>query len=79
MWYVYVLRSLKDDNLYIGSTDNIKRRVLEHNSKQVTSTKNRVPFKPEAYFAVNNKSRAIELEKYLKTGSGKAFLNKRIL
>jgi len=79
MWYVYVLRSTKDKRLYIGSTNNIDRRLEEHNSGKVDSTKNRTPFNLEAYFAVKDKSKAIELEQYLKTGSGKALLNKRIL
>ncbi|MGD9142302.1 MAG: GIY-YIG nuclease family protein [Dehalococcoidia bacterium] len=79
MWYVYILRSTRDNNLYIGSTDNVSRRISEHNLQKVDSTKNRVPLELEAYVAVKNKSRAIELEKYLKTGSGRALLNKRIL
>jgi putative endonuclease len=79
MWYVYILRSSRDNNLYIGSTNNIGRRLNEHNSGKVDSTKNRIPFSLEAYLAVKDKSRAIELEQYLKTGSGKALLQKRIL
>jgi putative endonuclease len=79
MWYVYILRSSIDNKLYIGSTDNINRRLSEHNSGKVDSTKNRVPLSLEAYFAVKDKSKAIELEQYLKTGSGGAILNKRIL
>ena len=68
-----------DKNLYVGSTNDIARRLTEHNSGKVDSTKNRTPFSLEAYFAVKDKSRAIELEQYLKTGSGRAFLQKRIL
>jgi predicted GIY-YIG superfamily endonuclease len=79
MWYVYILRSAVDKNLYVGSTNDIARRLTEHNSGKVDSTKNRTPFSLEAYFAVKDKSRAIELEQYLKTGSGRAFLQKRIL
>jgi len=79
MWYVYILRSIIDKNLYIGSTDNIRRRLAEHNSGKVDSTKSRVPFSLEAYIAVKDKARAIELEQYFKTGSGKAILQKRIL
>jgi putative endonuclease len=79
MWYVYVLRSSIDNNLYVGSTNDIKRRLDEHNSGKVDSTKARLPLSLEAYFAVHDQSGAIALEKYLKTGSGKAFLNKRIL
>jgi predicted GIY-YIG superfamily endonuclease len=68
-----------DSNLYVGSTNDINRRLTEHNSGKVDSTKNRTPFNLEAYFAVKGHSKAIELEKYFKTGSGRAFLNKRIL
>jgi putative endonuclease len=79
MWYVYILRSSLDKKLYIGSTNNIDHRLNEHNSGKVESTKNRLPFSLEAYFSVKDKSRAIELEQYFKTGSGRALLNKRIL
>jgi predicted GIY-YIG superfamily endonuclease len=79
MWYVYILRSIIDKNLYIGSTDNIRRRLAEHNSGKVDSTKSRVPFSLETYIAVKDKARAIELEQYFITGSGKAILQKRIL
>ena len=72
MWYVYILRSIIDKNLYIGSTDNIRWRLAEHNSGKVDSTKSRLPFSLEAYIAVKDKARAIELEQYFKTGSGKA-------
>ena len=79
MWYVYVLRSSRDNNLYVGSTNNIDRRLDEHNSGKVDSTKSRISLNLEAYIAVKNKSIAIELEQYLKTGSGRALLQKRIL
>ena len=79
MWFVYVLRSLKDNELYIGSTNDVRRRMGEHNSARVDSTKGRTPLRLEAYIAVKYKARAIELEQYLKTGSGRAVLEKRIL
>jgi putative endonuclease len=79
VWFVYVLRSLKDEELYVGSTNDIHRRLTEHNSGEVDSTKPRIPFILEAYVAVKDKSKAIELEKYFKTSSGKAILQKRIL
>jgi len=79
VWFVYVLKSLKDNNLYIGSTYGIHRRLAEHNSGKVESTRDRIPFTLEAYVAVRNQTRAIELERYLKTGSGKPMLWKRIL
>ena len=79
MWFVYVLKSLKDDELYIGSTNSIHRRLAEHNAGKVESTRTRIPLTVEAYVAVKDQTRAIELEKYLKTGSEKAMLRKRIL
>ncbi len=79
MWYVYILRSIRDNALYIGSTNDIGRRLDEHNSGKVESTRNRKPLSLEAYIAVKDKNKAIELEQYLKTGSGRAILNKRIL
>ena len=79
MWYVYILRSRTDNNLYIGSTNNMGRRLSEHNSAKVDSTKSRLPFSLEAYVAVKDKAKAIELERYFKTGSGRALLQKRIL
>ncbi len=79
MWYVYIRRSIIDKNLYIGSTNNILRLLTEHNSGKVDSTKNRIPFNLEAYIAVKDQAKAIELEQYLKTGSGRALLQKRIL
>jgi putative endonuclease len=79
MWYVYILRSTIDKNLYVGSTNNIRRRLNEHNSGEVDSTNGRIPFSLEAYIAVKDRARAIELEQYFKTGSGRAMFQKRIL
>ena len=79
MWYVYILRSTIDKKLYIGSTNNVTRRMTEHSSGKVDSTKTRAPFNLEAYFTVKNQTKAIELEQYFKTGSGRAWLQKRIL
>ena len=79
MWYVYVLRSEKDEKLYVGSTNDLKRRLSDHNAGNVESTAPRKPFVLLAYFALHEKDKAIEFEKYLKTGSGKAFLQRRIL
>ncbi|MBL7130458.1 MAG: GIY-YIG nuclease family protein [Candidatus Omnitrophica bacterium] len=45
MFYVYVLQSLKDNKWYTGSTQDISRRLEEHNSSRVASTRRRVPFK----------------------------------
>lgn len=46
MFYVYILKSKKDNNFYMGSTNDLKRRINEHNSGLVFSTKSRMPFTP---------------------------------
>ena len=73
MWYVYILRSLIDNNLYVGSTNNVHRRLAEHNSGKVDSTKGRIPFGLEAYIAAKDQVKAIELEQYFKTDRGKLY------
>lgn len=78
MWYVYILK-LFGGNLYIGSTNDLKRRINEHKTGRSKYTKNKLPIQLEAYIAVRTELIARNLEKYLKTGSGKAVLKKRIL
>ena len=53
--------------------------MSEHNAGLTQSTKHYVPFEIEAFVAVKTEAKARELEKYFKTGSGKAVLKKRIL
>jgi putative endonuclease len=78
-WYVYILRSLRKDFIYVGSTDNLQRRLLQHNRGEVQSTKPYAPLMLEAYVAVHTEQKARQIEKYFKAGSGKAILKKRIL
>ena len=78
MWHVYVLRSLKDGRFYTGFTENLERRIKEHNNKGEPSTKTRVPFEL-VYFEVSlSKKDTIAREKYLKTGKGKRYLKYRL-
>jgi putative endonuclease len=79
MWYVYVLISLRDGKLYVGSTDDLKRRLREHEVGSCDSTRHRRPLKLEAYIAVRNEPVARSLEIYLKSGSGIATLRKRLI
>lgn len=79
MWYVYILGSRKDGKLYVGSTDDLQRRVKEHQDGRCAATRNRRPLTLEAYVAVKDESTARSLEAYFKTGSGIATLRKRIL
>lgn len=77
-YYTYVLRSKKDNELYVGWTKDLRGRLVEHNSGKVFSTKDRVPFELIYYEACQSEKRAVEREKALKTGFGRAYLKRRI-
>ncbi len=51
MFYTYIIKSKKDNNLYIGSTNNLRERLTKHNKGLVPSTKNRRPFEIVYYEA----------------------------
>ena len=78
-WFVYILQSNIKNFIYVGSTKNLTRRKSEHDSGFVQSTKAYRPLVLIAYVAVITESKARALEKYFKTGSGKAVMRKRIL
>ena len=65
-----------DNKTYIGCTDDLKDRIIRHQKGNVTATKDRLPVKLISYFAFSNKYTAFNFEKYLKSGSGRAFLKK---
>ncbi|PIQ68354.1 MAG: excinuclease ABC subunit C [Candidatus Taylorbacteria bacterium CG11_big_fil_rev_8_21_14_0_20_46_11] len=78
MFYVYVLRSEKDGQLYIGFTTDLRRRVREHFSGESFATKGRLPFEIILYEAYQNETDARARERFLKTGWGRNYL-KRVL
>lgn len=78
MWCVYILRSIKDKRTYCGSTNDIDRRLNEHNSGKVKSTKYRKPFKLIYLEGCRNEIEARTREKYLKTRNGRRLLKKII-
>jgi len=78
MYYTYVLKSLFDNKLYVGFSNDLQRRFQEHNNGQVQATKDRKPFVLVYYEACNNKKDAIKREKQLKTGFGRAYLKRRL-
>ncbi|MFH1601967.1 MAG: GIY-YIG nuclease family protein [Candidatus Shapirobacteria bacterium] len=78
MYITYVLKSKKDNKLYIGYTKNIEARLEEHNHGLVNATKNRRPFEVVYFEACRNKHKALQREKYFKTGFGRRFLKTRI-
>ena len=77
MYYVYSLECR--DGFYIGCTNDLRDRLLRHNKGQVPATANRLPAKLHFYFAIPDKYLAFEFEKYLKSGSGRAFINKHLV
>lgn len=77
MYYVYVLKSKKDGQFYVGYTANLKNRLEMHNKGKVESTKHRRPFELVYYEACLNKEDALHREKYLKTTYGKRYIRNR--
>ncbi len=75
MYYVYILICI-DNRTYIGGTNNLKERIKRHTLGYVPATKSRLPIKLHSYFAFKNKYIAFNFEKYLKSGSGRAFMLK---
>ncbi len=66
MFYVYILKSKKVDELYVGSTNDLKKRIVEHNKGRVESTKNKIPYKLIYYEAYCAETDARRREKMLK-------------
>jgi len=71
MYYVYVLKSQKDNKLYTGHTENLKRRLSQHNSGKVKSTSTRRPFILVYSETFPTRSEARWKERFLKTAWGK--------
>jgi len=69
MYYVYLLKSVRDQTYYIGSTNDLKRRLEEHNSGKAKSTKSKVPFKLMYYEAYVSEADARHREHNLKLRS----------
>ncbi|MDP2820707.1 MAG: GIY-YIG nuclease family protein [bacterium] len=78
MFYVYVLESIKNNNLYIGYTTDLVSRIKEHNQGLNFSTKPEKPWKCIYYEACFNKNDAKRREKYLKTTQGQRLLKRRL-
>ncbi|MGD0591482.1 MAG: GIY-YIG nuclease family protein [Bacteroidota bacterium] len=77
-YYVYVLISEKDSHLYTGYTNDIQRRVQEHQDGKVLSTKKRQPLRLIYWEGCLNQQDATRREKYLKSAWGKRYLKVRL-
>jgi len=78
MEFVYILKCA-DDTYYTGHTANLDERIKRHNKGENTYTRARLPVTIVTYLAFTDKYKAIAFEKYLKSGSGKAFCKKRLI
>ena len=79
MFYVYLLRSESSPSqVYTGFTEDLRQRLAEHNSGKSPHTRQYRPWAVETYLAFSDRSQAQTFERYLKTGSGIAFANKRL-
>lgn len=78
MFYIYVLQSIKDNKLYIGSTSNLKKRFEEHNEGRVKSTSYRRPLELIYYEAYKEEDIARKREGLLKRGKAHMELRKRL-
>ena len=79
MHYVYIINSLNfPDQFYTGYTVDITQRLSDHNSGKSEHTRKYKPWKFVSYVAFESKEKAIEFEKYLKSGSGRAFVGRHL-
>ncbi|MBN2015510.1 GIY-YIG nuclease family protein [Candidatus Dojkabacteria bacterium] len=80
MYYVYILRSeALPEQIYVGFTSDLDKRLKEHNEGLSKHTSKFRPWKVETYIAFSDRKLALKFEKYLKVGSGNAFMKKRLL
>lgn len=74
MTYVYILQSVPSPaHFYIGITDNLRARLQKHNGHAVPHTSKYAPWAIKTYIAFSDGNQARAFEKYLKSGSGRAF------
>lgn len=79
MYYVYILQTeYNEGELYVGCTNDLKRRIVEHNSGKVKSTKKKIPYILIYYEAFLDRRDAFERERFLKSGWGKRFIKKNL-
>jgi predicted GIY-YIG superfamily endonuclease len=78
MKYVYILESHDSEHFYAGITDDLGARLAKHNAGEVPHTSKYRPWRLKTYVAFSDEKQAIAFEKYLKSGSGRAFAKKRL-
>jgi putative endonuclease len=78
-YYVYILQSLSHHGqIYTGFTTDMRQRLVEHNAGRVAHTSKFMPWEIRTTTAFSSEERAHAYEKYLKSGSGRAFLHRHL-
>ena len=78
MKYVYILHSENSEHIYVGLTDDLRKRLDKHNAGEVPHTSKFRPWRLNTYLAFSDETRAVAFERYLKSASGRAFSRKRL-
>ena len=76
MWYYVYILECGDGRPYVGFTIDLKDRLRRHRKGWVSATKNRLPVRLKTAIAFRDKYGALKFEKYLKSGSGRAFVKR---
>ena len=79
MKFVYILQSEKDKSYYIGITEDVNKRLEEHNSGSSKFSSVKRPYVLKWYCSFQDDKKAYTFERYLKAGSGMAFRNKHLI
>jgi putative endonuclease len=80
MYFVYIIKSVTaPDQVYVGKTTNLKKRISDHNCGTTAHTEKYKPWNVIFYAGFVEEIKAIEFEKYLKSGSGREFRKKRLI
>ena len=80
MFYVYIIKSLKNPNKsYIGFTKDLKKRLESHNAQKSLFSRKYAPWELESCIEFKSEEKARSFERYLKSGSGHAFFRKHLI
>lgn len=72
--YVYILYSSSLDKYYVGSSEDVSKRMLQHNSGKGNFTSKGIPWRLVTFLTCNSRSEAIQLEKKIKNRGIKRYL-----
>ncbi len=79
MFFVYILKSTADGSFYVGTTKNVSKRLHEHNTGTAKYTSGKKPYILMWFCCFKEEARAYDFEKYIKHGSGHAFVKRHLL